>query len=63
MRLGAKIGEKRKLGWRKNYLAVDAKVIERIIHKRRLGRSFAEIADDLNLSKNKVFRLAKRYSE
>lgn len=61
VRLGAKVGEKRKLGWRKDYLVSEPRTVEKIIAKRRRGRSYSEIADDLNISVNKAYRLASRY--
>ena len=44
-------------GWRKAY---DPALIQKIQAKRAKGRSYREIADDLEMSVNKVFRIARR---
>ncbi len=45
------------LGQRKEY---DPALIQKIQAKRAKGRSYREIADDLEMSVNKVFRIARR---
>jgi DNA invertase Pin-like site-specific DNA recombinase len=60
VKLGAKSGWTRKLGWRKDYHATEPQLIEKIVSKRQRGRSYAENAGDLGISVNKRFRIAKR---
>lgn len=45
------------LGWRK---PLDPALVQKIQAKRAKGRSYREIADDLNLSVNKVYRIVQR---
>jgi putative DNA-invertase from lambdoid prophage Rac len=67
--LGAREGEQRALGYRKDYAAKEPKLLERVLLLHRKGLSIANIAatvtDDQGrtVSTNKVHRLIRRYAK
>ena len=62
VKLGAKKGEKRKLGYRKDYLRdpKDHEIAMRVVKLSRDGLSTYKIADILDLTQSKVIRILKR---
>ncbi len=62
VKIGAKKGEKRKLGSRKDYRQdpIDGEIVEQVLKLRNDGLSTYRVAEILGLSQSKVMRILKQ---